>query len=304
MATVGISPIKEHAPLPGTLPASERELRKTFLEETKVVPGAGRISQCLQCGTCTGSCPVSYAMDLSPRMLIALFRAGQIEEILRSRTIWICASCYMCTTRCPQNIKITDLLYALKRTAIDAGLYPEKFPVYLLSKNFARLVNRYGRNQEMLLLLLYYLRRNPFGGSTSPGAGAHRAPGPSAWRPPNGRCRAASTSRRGPTSRSSSTAARASAAPVATRRNGPSCGTAPGIARWIAEREPTVPASASAPGTRLDPTDGVLALQPFVDERWLSHELLRFGGEALPLSPPRAVAALGKLVARLAALYA
>lgn len=163
MATVGISPIKEHAPLPGTLPASERELRKTFLEETKVVPGAGRISQCLQCGTCTGSCPVSYAMDLSPRMLIALFRAGQIEEILRSRTIWICASCYMCTTRCPQNIKITDLLYALKRTAIDAGLYPEKFPVYLLSKNFARLVNRYGRNQEMLLLLLYYLRRNPFG---------------------------------------------------------------------------------------------------------------------------------------------
>jgi heterodisulfide reductase subunit C len=96
-------------------------------------------------------------------MLIALFRAGQIEEILRSRTIWICASCYMCTTRCPQHIKITDLLYALKRTAIDAGLYPEKFPVYLLSKNFVRLVNRYGRNQEMLLLLLYYLRRNPFG---------------------------------------------------------------------------------------------------------------------------------------------
>jgi heterodisulfide reductase subunit C len=96
-------------------------------------------------------------------MVIALFRAGQIEEILRSRTIWICASCYMCTTRCPQSIKITDLLYALKRTAIDAGLYPERFPVYLLSKNFARIVNRYGRNQEMLLLLLYYLRRNPLG---------------------------------------------------------------------------------------------------------------------------------------------
>jgi heterodisulfide reductase subunit C len=102
-------------------------------------------------------------MDISPRMVIALFRAGQIEEILRSRTIWICASCYMCTTRCPQSIKITDLLYALKRTAIDAGLYPERFPVYLLSKIFARIVSRYGRNQEMLLLLFYYLRRNPLG---------------------------------------------------------------------------------------------------------------------------------------------
>jgi heterodisulfide reductase subunit C len=67
----------------------------------------------------------------------------------------------MCTTRCPQAIKITDLLYALKRTAMDAKLYPDRFPVYLLSKNFVRLVNRYGRNQEILLLLLYYLRRNP-----------------------------------------------------------------------------------------------------------------------------------------------
>jgi len=68
----------------------------------------------------------------------------------------------MCTTRCPQSIKITDLLYALKRTAIDAGLYPERFPVYRLSKNFVRVVNRYGRNQETLLLMLYYLR-NPLG---------------------------------------------------------------------------------------------------------------------------------------------
>jgi heterodisulfide reductase subunit C len=94
-------------------------------------------------------------------MVIALFRAGEIGEILRSRTLWICASCYMCTTRCPQTIKITDLLYALKRTALDAKLYPDRFPVYLLSKNFVRLVNHYGRNQEILLLLLYYLRRNP-----------------------------------------------------------------------------------------------------------------------------------------------
>jgi len=101
-------------------------------------------------------------MDISPRTVIALFRAAQVEEILHSRTIWICASCYMCTTRCPQAIKITELLYALKRTAIDSGLYPERFPVYLLSKNFVRIVNRYGRNHEILLLARYYLRQNPF----------------------------------------------------------------------------------------------------------------------------------------------
>jgi heterodisulfide reductase subunit C len=160
-ARVGLEPRPEQAHIPGVLPASEQALRKKFLEESQLVPGGDRISRCLQCGTCTGSCPVSYAMDISPRMVIALFRAGQIEEILRSRTIWICASCYMCTTRCPQEIKITDLLYALKRTAMGTGLYPDRLPVYLLSKNFVRVVNRYGRNHEMLLLLLYYLRRNP-----------------------------------------------------------------------------------------------------------------------------------------------
>jgi heterodisulfide reductase subunit C len=67
----------------------------------------------------------------------------------------------MCTTRCPQGIKITDLLYALKRTAMESGVYPDRYPVYLLSRNFVRLVNRYGRNQEIRLVLKYYLRRNP-----------------------------------------------------------------------------------------------------------------------------------------------
>jgi predicted DNA-binding transcriptional regulator YafY len=99
----------------------------------------------------------------------------------------------------------------------------------------------------------------------------------------------------------------------------------PGIARWIAERAPTVAAPASAKGapasakgapasatrTAAGTVDaqagragGVLALQPFVDERWLSHELLRFGGEALPLSPPTAVAGLRELVGRLLERYA
>lgn len=154
--------MRQANPLPGSLPPQESELRQSFLRQVELVPGGDRISRCLQCGTCTGSCPVSYAMDLTPRALIALFRAGLIQEILHSRSIWICASCYMCTTRCPQQIKITDLLYALKRVAIEKGLYPDRFPVYLLSRNFVRLVERYGRNHEILLLALFYLRRNPF----------------------------------------------------------------------------------------------------------------------------------------------
>ncbi len=59
---------------------------------------------------------------------------------------------------------MADLLYALKQVAAmekKEPSYPDRFPVYLLSRNFVRLVYRYGRNHELLLLMLFYLRRAP-----------------------------------------------------------------------------------------------------------------------------------------------
>jgi heterodisulfide reductase subunit C len=150
----------------GVLGETEQHLREAFLQEVDRIPGGDRLRECLQCGTCTGSCPVSYAMDLTPREVLALFRAGDIERILRSRTIWVCASCYHCTTRCPSKIKITDLLYALKRIAISRRIFPRKFPVYVLSETFANQVRKYGRNHEAGLLRTYYLKtgiRRAFG---------------------------------------------------------------------------------------------------------------------------------------------
>lgn len=144
--------------VPGRLRQSERALRAAFLDEVDRIPGGERLRQCIQCGTCTGSCPVSYAMDITPREVLALFRAGLIDRILRSQTIWICASCYQCTTRCPANIKITDLLYALKRVAVDRRIFPRRFPVYVLSETFVDQVKKYGRNHEAGLLRRYLLR--------------------------------------------------------------------------------------------------------------------------------------------------
>ena len=146
---------------PGALPRNEKQLRKAFLTEVARIPGGENLNRCIQCGTCSGSCPVTYAMDYSPRQVIAMFRAGAIEPLLRSRTIWICASCYNCTVRCPEEIKITDLLYALKRIAIEKKILPKKFPVYALSETFTDMVRRYGRNYETGLLLLFYLRTQP-----------------------------------------------------------------------------------------------------------------------------------------------
>lgn len=139
----------------------ESELRTAFLYQVSNIPGGEKIKKCIQCGTCTGSCPVSYTMDIMPREIIALFRAGDMESILNSRTIWICASCYACTVRCPSGIKVTDIMYALKRMAMEKKLFPKRFPIFVLSKSFVFLINRFGRSYEAGLLLLYYLRTNP-----------------------------------------------------------------------------------------------------------------------------------------------
>jgi heterodisulfide reductase subunit C len=139
----------------------EAELREAFLKEVIGMPHGEKIKNCIQCGTCTGTCPVSRWMDITPRQVVAFFRAGMIEEILSSRTIWICASCYACRVRCPSGIKVTETIYALKRLAIEKKIFPKKFPVHVLSETFVSNLQKYGRNFEMGLGIRYLLATNP-----------------------------------------------------------------------------------------------------------------------------------------------
>jgi len=139
----------------------ESELRDAFWEQVETIPHGEKIKDCIQCGTCTGACPISYMMDITPRQIVALFRAGRLEDILKSRTIWICASCYSCRVRCPQGILVTDLMYALKRLAMEKKIYPPDFPIYALSESFISNVYKYGRNFEIGLALEYFIKTNP-----------------------------------------------------------------------------------------------------------------------------------------------
>lgn len=151
-------PIPTHLELPS---AREAELHAAFWEQMRSIPRGEKIQNCIQCGTCTGTCPVSYLMDITPRQIVALFRAGYLEEILHSRAIWICASCYACRVRCPTGIYVTDMMYALKRIAISRRIYPPKFPVYALSQAFISNIYKYGRNFEMGLAIKYLLKASP-----------------------------------------------------------------------------------------------------------------------------------------------
>jgi len=144
-----------------TPPKKESELYSAYWDQALTFPDGERIRNCIQCGSCTGSCPVSHAMDVSPRQIVALFRAGFLEDVLKSRTIWLCASCYACTVRCPAGIRVTDNLYALKRLAKKRGLHPRRFPAHAMSEAFCRNMRMFGRNWELWLGLRYYLSASP-----------------------------------------------------------------------------------------------------------------------------------------------
>jgi len=135
-----------------------------FLAEVSSLPGGERITQCIQCGSCSGSCPTAAWMDHSPRQLFALIRCGMRDEVLASNTPWTCASCYTCYVRCPKEIKITDVMYALKRIAIKEGTAkPETKPARVMAEVFEKLVNKYGRNSERDLMQQLYLRGTGLG---------------------------------------------------------------------------------------------------------------------------------------------
>lgn len=140
--------------------AQAKELHARFYQDVMSMPGGEKIRICQQCGTCTGSCPTSYLMDYGPREVIAAFRAGMIDRVVKSNTIWLCTSCYYCTVRCPAGIKITDLMYELKRLAIKYDLLPKDSKNPALTKYFVNSVHKHGRNHEVELMAKFMLTKD------------------------------------------------------------------------------------------------------------------------------------------------
>jgi len=136
----------------------EEELDRQFLGRVKELSGCEEIDRCIQCGTCSSSCPMSVYMDYPPRKIVAMIKNGFKEEALKSFTIWLCSSCYTCQVRCPANIKITDVMYALKRMAIKERVYPPRFAIPVLDKEMSKIIASNGRNSELWLILNLYLK--------------------------------------------------------------------------------------------------------------------------------------------------
>lgn len=95
---------------------SIRETRGEFVKRVEEISGQG-ILACNQCGKCSAGCPAAMAMDLLPSQVIRLVQLG-LEEVLTSETIWLCASCLTCLSRCPKGVDLPRIMEALRQLVL------------------------------------------------------------------------------------------------------------------------------------------------------------------------------------------
>jgi heterodisulfide reductase subunit C len=124
-------------------------------DSEELAPVREMVQACIQCGTCTGSCPNEFAMDFTPRRLWRLVATGQEEEVFASKTFTLCSSCYCCTLRCPRGLPLTEAMGALKQVAARKGLARHRQSI-LFYKSFLESVRRHGRVREMEFMTLYF----------------------------------------------------------------------------------------------------------------------------------------------------
>ncbi|MBK5092488.1 MAG: 4Fe-4S dicluster domain-containing protein [Actinobacteria bacterium] len=114
-----------------------------------------KVRSCYQCKKCSAGCPVAFAMDLLPHEVMRMVVYGQEARLLGSSTIWLCASCETCSTRCPNEIDIAGVMDGLRRMAVDEGVIPAEPEIAAFHKSFLAGIKLAGKTNEPVLIGAY-----------------------------------------------------------------------------------------------------------------------------------------------------
>ncbi len=106
----------------------------------RMMEAVGRISgvnsrKCMRCGKCTASCPAYDEMEYHPHQFVSMVENGRIDELMASRGIYTCLSCFACVERCPRSVEPAKLIEAVRLVVIrrqeENHLTPQQVPARL-----------------------------------------------------------------------------------------------------------------------------------------------------------------------------
>lgn len=113
------------------------------------------IELCYHCHKCSVGCPAIEAMEFGPDRLLRMIALNQADRLLKSRDIWLCAGCYTCATRCPNDIDLAAVMDALRQISIAQGQPAGERDALLFHRLFLRVVGLFGRSHEAAMLGLF-----------------------------------------------------------------------------------------------------------------------------------------------------
>ncbi len=93
---------------------SKKKVKSDFVAKVEELSGQNLLA-CYQCGKCSAGCPAISQMDILPNQIIRLAQLGLKNELFKSKSIWVCASCMTCNTRCPKGINVAEVIEAVRQ---------------------------------------------------------------------------------------------------------------------------------------------------------------------------------------------
>jgi len=132
---------------------SEKAWSQSIAMETGI-----RTASCYQCLRCSNSCPVSTFMDLKPHQVVRLVQLGQRDTLLGCSAIWVCLSCEMCSTYCPNEIDVAGLMNHLKNSVIVSRKKPAELEIAAFHEIFLDVLTKHGRMNDLQLLQRFKLK--------------------------------------------------------------------------------------------------------------------------------------------------
>jgi heterodisulfide reductase subunit C len=121
-----------------------------------------KISSCFQCQKCTNGCPVVYAMDYPPHKMVRMVQMGMKEELLKSSTIWVCATCETCAARCPNDIEIATVMDSLRQMYREEAVAGKEKNSPVFHQVFLNSIRRNGRVFELGMVGQYKMKTREY----------------------------------------------------------------------------------------------------------------------------------------------